>query len=150
MLRARFSRSLRERIPYARVLIVKEFVKVCFSQDKESRFIACVTDENEPQLVFYDLKKSKHPITTTIGQSIDKISINPDDTHTIAVTGDQIFMIFRVHESSIRAISNIPAIDSEQRFTDHDWLDADNLILGTDKGKMVIIGRKDQKYCRMD
>ena len=45
---------------------------MCFSQDKESRFIACVTDETEPQLVFYDLKKSKNPITAPLTGTVDK------------------------------------------------------------------------------
>ena len=122
---------------------------MCFSQDKESRFIACVTDETEPQLVFYDLKKSKNPITAPLTGTVDKISINPDDTHTIAITGDQLMTIYRVHESSIRAFPNIPKLDTDQRFTDHDWLDPDHLVVGTDKGKMFIIARKDQKFCTL-
>jgi hypothetical protein len=118
---------------------------VCFSQDKESRFIAAVTDELEPQLVFYDLKKSKQPNTTTLDAKVEKVSINPEDTHVIAVTGNQILKVFRVQDSSIRAFSNVPKLDLEQNFTDHEWLDAETLVAGTDKGRLFIIIYKDQK-----
>jgi hypothetical protein len=127
-------------------LSYQEFTLVCFSQDKESRFIACVTDHSDLQLVFYDLKKGKHPITTTLESEVDKISINPDDTHTIAVTGNQVLKIFKVQESMIRPETNISKVDLEQNFTDHDWLDADNLIAGTDRGKLYIITKKNQKF----
>lgn len=118
---------------------------MCFSQDKESRFIAAVTDELEPQLVFYDLKKSKQPNTTTLDAKVEKVSINPEDTHVIAVTGNQILKVFRVQDSSIRAFSNVPKLDLEQNFTDHEWLDAETLVAGTDKGRLFIIIYKDQK-----
>jgi hypothetical protein len=121
---------------------------VCFSQDKESRFIACVTDENEPQLVFHDLKKNKQPVASTLETAVDKITINPEDTHTVAVTGDQFLKVFRVHESSVRPMGSITKLDLEQNFTDHEWLDGENLVVGTDKGRMYIVSCKDQKCGR--
>jgi WD40 repeat protein len=108
--------------------------------------LACVTDENEPHVVFYDLKKSKHVITTNLEKPADKVSINPGDTHTLAVSGDGVLKIFRVHESSMRGQNTISKLDMDQFFTDHDWLDADNLLAGTDKGRLYVIGKKDQKY----
>lgn len=118
---------------------------MCFSQDKESRFIACVTNETEPQLVFYDLKKSKHPNTTTLDSQAEKVTINPDDTHVIAVTGNQLLKVFRVQDSSIRAFGNVPKMDLELNFTDHEWLDGETLVTGTDKGRLFIVVYKDQK-----
>lgn len=108
--------------------------------------MACVTDDSDPKIVFYHLNKNKPPITCNLESAGDKISINPEDNHTIAITGNAMLRIYRVHENSIRANPNIPKLEMDQNFTDHDWLDVDNLAVGTDKGKLYIVTRKDQKY----
>lgn len=104
-----------------------------------------MTDENEPQLVFYDLKKSKHPNTTTLPNKVEKVTISPDDTHVIAVTGNQMLKVFRVQDSSIRVLGNIPKLNMDQNFTEHEWLDGETIVAGSDNGRLIIVTYKDQK-----
>jgi len=61
-----------------------------------------VTDEKDCQIVFWDLMKNKLVATTPMPNPVNKICLNPKDSHTVSISGVEIFKIFRVHESSVR------------------------------------------------
>jgi hypothetical protein len=73
-----------------------------FSKDKDSRFLACVTDYLETHIVFYNLRKPKNVIVTSEEKTVKKIRICPGDTQTLSISGPKLFKIFRVFDSSMR------------------------------------------------
>jgi len=83
------------------------FVSLSFSHDKDARYIAMVTDEKDCQIVFWDLTKNKLVGMTPMANPVTKICIHPKDSHTVSISGIEIFKIFRVHESSVRNPSDV-------------------------------------------
>ena len=122
------------------------FVSLCFSYDKDARYIAMVTDEKDCQVVFWDLSKNKLVNMTPMTNPVTKICVYPKDPHTVSISGVEIFKIFRVHESPVRNPSDVLKLNQKQNFTDHCWIDDDRVVVGTDQGSLYIIKKAEHKY----
>lgn len=84
--------------------------------------------------------------TTSQPNPVNKICINPKDSHTVSISGVEIFKIFRVHESSVRNPTDVLKLNQKQNFTDHQWVDDERVVVGTDQGSLYVIKKIDQKY----
>lgn len=125
----------------------ESFVSLGFSHEKQdSRYIACVTDEHDCQIVFYDLMRNKLVGTTSMANPVSKIAVNPKDSHTVSISGPEIFKIFRVHESSLRNPTDVLKLNQKQNFTDHCWIDDERVVVGTDQGSLFVIKKIEQKW----
>jgi len=45
--------------------------------------------------------------TVVLGLGANKVSISPKDNHIVAVTGDKILKILRVHETSFKSMGDV-------------------------------------------
>ena len=83
---------------------------------------------------------------TPMTNPVTKICVYPKDPHPVAISGVEIFKIFRVHESPVRNPSDVLKLNQKQNFTDHCWIDDDRVVVGTDQGNLFIIKKAEHKY----
>lgn len=119
----------------------REFVCVAFSPD--SKFLMAQGGAPDWTLVIWAWEKAKFLAATktaTVANSVlYQCSFAPNDNNLICVTGNQVFKLLRLTDSTLKMLPN-PLMKREvQNYLTHNWLNDDRVAVGTDTGDIMII-----------
>ncbi|GAB1610641.1 cilia- and flagella-associated protein 57-like, partial [Argonauta hians] len=117
-----------------------EYKSLAFSPD--SRYIAAHTGGPDWVLQYWLWEKSRLLtfIRTTNPQTnpnIYQVCFNPQDNTHVGVIGNGVLRSFRYSDGNFKPF-NFPKIDP-QNFTCFTWISEERLLVGTDKGKILLI-----------
>ncbi|CAI9739315.1 ciliaflagella57-likeassociated and flagella-associated 57-like [Octopus vulgaris] len=123
-----------------------EYKSLAFSPD--SKYLAAHTGGPDWVLQYWAWEKSKLLtfIRTVNPQSkpiIYQVCFNPQDNTHIGVIGNGVLRSFRYSEGNLKPF-NFPKIES-QNFTCFTWISDERLLVGTDKGKVLVIESGESK-----
>lgn len=111
---------------------------IAFSKD--SKLIACVAGGLG---VIWDWYKEKVIGKEMLSKDINRISINPKDSHLVSTSGPNHWKTWRIEEKIFKEQPMFSKLAQTQNFTDHDWINDDTAVAVTDMSE-VFISRSNQ------
>uniref|UniRef100_A0A183SVB8 WD_REPEATS_REGION domain-containing protein n=1 Tax=Schistocephalus solidus TaxID=70667 RepID=A0A183SVB8_SCHSO len=114
-----------------------EFISIYFSPD--SMHLISQGGAPDWKLSYWVWQKNKiiASTTTSMGNPIHEVSINPNDSTQMCVTGKDNFKVYGLNDGVIKQIG-LSKIDP-QHFLCHAWINEEQLAVGTAKGTWILI-----------
>ncbi|NXN29526.1 CFA57 protein, partial [Nycticryphes semicollaris] len=118
-------------------LPTREVVSLAFSPD--CRYLAAITLPPEGHLTYWLWEKQRLMATVRVealDSSVCQVSFSPEDSAQVCITGNGFFKLFQYSEGSLKQ-TNLQK-GEPQNYLCHAWLSKEEIICGTDKGKVIL------------
>ncbi|NXP07375.1 CFA57 protein, partial [Thinocorus orbignyianus] len=115
----------------------REAVSLAFSPD--CRHLAAITPPPEGHLTYWLWEKQRLMATIRVealGSSVCQVSFSPEDNAQVCITGNGFFKLFQYSEGTLKQ-TNLQK-GEPQNYLCHAWLSKDEIICGTDTGKVIL------------
>ncbi|KAI3388189.1 hypothetical protein SNEBB_006235 [Seison nebaliae] len=120
------------------------FISIKFSSD--SKFIISLAENKTEQVLSYwiwEKAKEQASVVLTPPVHINEISFDPNDNTLICCTGNKTYRMYRYIDSNLKVEANYK---QEESFSCHCWLSSDQLLAGTEDGKLIIYEKGELKW----
>ncbi|NWU97125.1 CFA57 protein, partial [Upupa epops] len=120
-----------------RALAAREAVSLAFSPS--GQYLAVATGFPEPHLSYWLWEKQRLLAEVRVeapGSEACQVSFNPQDDAQICITGNGFFKLFKYSERTFKQVNLEKG--EPQNYLCHAWLSKQEVICGTDTGKLVL------------
>ncbi|XP_064003867.1 cilia- and flagella-associated protein 57 isoform X2 [Pogoniulus pusillus] len=127
----------RRRTLFAAELPAREAVSLAFSPD--CRFLAAATAPPEGHLTYWFWEKQRLMAAVRVEApctGVCQVSFSPQDNTQVCITGNGFFKLFKYSGGTLKQV-NLEKREP-QNYLCHVWLSEEELICGTDTGKLIL------------
>ncbi|XP_058298828.1 cilia- and flagella-associated protein 57 isoform X4 [Hylobates moloch] len=124
---------------------VQKFISMAFSPD--SKYLLAQTSPPESNLVYWLWEKQKVMAIVTIdtqNNPVYQVSFSPQDNTQVCVTGNGMFKLLRFAEGTLKQTNFHRG--EPQNYLAHTWVADDQIVVGTDTGKLFLFESGDQRW----